>query len=109
MTFRWWRRPRHSGTLSMPATRRRASRMAGWLVLVYRLPPIPSAPRVAVWRALQKLPGGYLQDGTYAAPHAVETDVQLRILVHDIRNQGGQASLLRAEWVDDPRHLKSRL
>lgn len=81
----------------------------GWLLLVYRLPSEPSAPRVAVWRALKQLPGGYLQDGTFAAPDSEASEVQLGILAHDIRNLGGDASLLHADRVDDERHLRSRL
>jgi hypothetical protein len=80
-----------------------------WFVLVYRLPTEPSAPRVAVWRALQRLPGDYLQDGTFVAPASDETELQLQILAHDIRNQGGEASLLHCDRVDDAKHLKSRL
>ncbi|MCA1811662.1 MAG: hypothetical protein LC623_06585 [Halobacteriales archaeon] len=80
-----------------------------WTLLLYRLPPNPSAPRVAAWRALKRLPGGYLQDGTFVAPSTDETDLQLHILAHDIRNQGGEASLLHCDRVDDARHLKARL
>ncbi len=83
--------------------------MARWIVLLYRMPSEPSAPRVAVWRALKRLPGGYVQDGAFAAPFTEESDTQLRILAHDIRNQDGQATLLVTDAVDDERHLKQRL
>ncbi|MHB8634526.1 MAG: Chromate resistance protein ChrB [Thermoplasmatota archaeon] len=80
-----------------------------WLLLSYHLPPNPSAPRVAVWRALKRMPGGYLQDGTYVVASSDDITLQLGILAHDIRNQGGEASLLYVDKVDDEAHLKERL
>jgi hypothetical protein len=83
--------------------------MAGWVLLVYRVPPEPTAPRVAIWRALKRLPGGYLQDGAFTALASDETELQLGILAHDIRNLGGEATVLHVDRVDDERHLKQRL
>jgi hypothetical protein len=39
-----------------------------FLVLAYRLPPKPTASRVAVWRALKKSGAVYLQDSVCAVP-----------------------------------------
>jgi hypothetical protein len=83
--------------------------MARWAVLLYRMPSEPSAPRVAVWRALKRLPGGYVQDGAFAAPLTEETETQLRILAHDVRNQDGEATLFTTDSIDDERHLRQRL
>jgi DNA-binding transcriptional regulator PaaX len=83
--------------------------MARWALLLYRMPAEPSAPRVAVWRALKRLDGGYLQDGSFAAPHSEDIETQLRILAHDIRNQEGEATMVISQTIDDERHLKQRL
>lgn len=74
--------------------------MAKSLVLVYALPSARSAPRVALWRALKELPGGYLRDGVYAAPATRWTRLALEHLAHDIRNEGGKAWLLDAGDLD---------
>lgn len=97
------------GRFARPVRQVREVKMARWTLLVYRLPSEPSAPRVAVWRALQRLSGGYLQDGTYVAPQSDETDLELGILAHDIRNSSGHASILRIDEVDDEAHFKERL
>lgn len=83
--------------------------MAKWLLLLYRMPPEPSAPRVAVWRALGKLGGTYLQDGAYVLPSSALHREALATLAHDIRNFGGEATLVDAAAVDDERHLRERL
>lgn len=83
--------------------------MGRWALLLYRLPVEPSAPRVAVWRALKRRVGGYIQDGTFAAPYTEEGETELRILAHDIRNFGGEANLILFDEVDDERHFKQRM
>lgn len=83
--------------------------MAKWLMLLYRLPREPSAPRVAIWRALKLIEGGeYLQDGVFVLKATELNVVTLENLAHDIRNYGGEATLAMAT-VDDDRHLRSRL
>ena len=83
--------------------------MPTWLAFCYRLPSEPSAPRVALWRALQRLDGGLLQDGVFVARDEPETRLALQNLAHDVRNDGGEATLLDIARVDDERHLKARL
>lgn len=80
-----------------------------WTLLVYKLPPEPSAPRVAVWRALKKLPGAYLVDGTFAAPADELTALTLRHLAHDIRNAGGEAFVFEAPKAEPERALRERV
>lgn len=74
--------------------------MARWLLFLYRLPSHPSAPRVAVWRALKRLPGAYLQDGVFAIRHSQLHSMELRNLAHDVRNYGGQAILVETTNID---------
>lgn len=80
----------------------------GWLLFLYRIPAEPSAPRVATWRALKRLDGGYLQDGVFVA-RATEANVDaLRTLAHDVRLAGGEATLVEVARVDDERHFAAR-
>lgn len=83
--------------------------MTKWLLLLYRMPREPSAPRVAIWRALKRVEGGeYLQDGVFATPLTKLNAVTLEDLAHDVRNAGGEATLATAQ-VDDERHLLARM
>ena len=75
--------------------------MAKWVVLVYKLPPEPSAPRVAVWRALKRLEGRYLVDGAFAVKASEGNELAIRQLAHDVRNYGGDALVLDVSAVDD--------
>lgn len=80
--------------------------MAKWLALAYKLPPEPSAPRVATWRALKKIEGRYLADGVYVVASTRANDLALRQLAHDVRNYGGEAVVLDVSEADDERLLR---
>lgn len=80
-----------------------------WLLLAYRLPREPSAPRVAVWRALKALDGAYLLDGAFVVANTAFHATTLGHLAHDIRNWGGEASLLEVAGVDDERRFRALL
>ncbi|MHB8585690.1 MAG: Chromate resistance protein ChrB [Thermoplasmatota archaeon] len=82
--------------------------MGRWLLLVYRLPRTPSAPRVAVWRALKRLHGAYVQDGVFALPFSALNEDVLADLAHDVRNYGGEATIATST-VDDERALRRGL
>src|SRR5918999_6250532 len=58
-----------------------------WVLLAYRLPREPSAPRLAVWRRLKRLGVAQLLDGLVCLP-----------LDSRNREQGGDASL----WIAQP-------
>lgn len=75
--------------------------MAKWLVLVYKLPSEPSAPRVAIWRALKQLEGRYLVDGAFATPQTQSNDQTLRKIAGDVRAYGGEALVLDVASVDN--------
>lgn len=77
-----------------------------WVVLVYKLPPEPSAPRVAVWRALKRLEGRYLVDGAFAVKASEANVLAIRQLAHDVRNYGGDALVLDVADVDDERAMR---
>jgi len=44
------------------------SQTEDWVLLVYRLPRVPSTPRSAVWRKLKRLGVGWLGGGLVALP-----------------------------------------
>lgn len=71
--------------------------MSRLLLFVYRLPSSPSAPRVALWRALKRLPGTYLRDGVYTVAATRLHLEELRHLAHDVRNEGGTADVFVAD------------
>jgi hypothetical protein len=81
-----------------------------WLLLVYRLPSEPSAPRVALWRALKRLDGGaYVADGVFAIRDSEIARQDLDNLAHDVRNDGGEATVLAATPLDDDRYLAAMM
>lgn len=74
--------------------------MAKWILLVYRVPSEPSAPRVAVWRALRRLEGRYLQDGVFATAMTPANDAAIRAIANDVRGAGGEALVLDVHAAD---------
>ncbi len=67
--------------------------MEEWVLLAYRVPREPSAPRIAVWRKLRRLGALQLGDGLVALPRTPQTQEQLEWLADDVGAAGGQASL----------------
>jgi len=84
--------------------------VAKWLLFAYRLPSEPSAPRVALWRALKRLDGGaYVADGVFAMRDSELARVELDHLAHDVRNDGGEATVLSASPLDDDRYVAAMM
>ena len=69
-----------------------------WVFLVHRLPRTPSAPRIALWRALRRLGAVLLGDGLVALPADPRTVEHLEWLAAGIRENGGDSSV----WVARP-------
>ena len=76
-----------------------------WLLLLYRVPPEPTANRVAVWRKLKRLGAILLHDSVWVLPPSPRTLEELRWLAAEIRDRGGEAMLwegsLCSEGHDD--------
>ena len=70
-----------------------------WSVLFLTLPTQPSAVRLRVWRALKSLGCGSLRDGVYVLPEAQAN--LFDPLVTEVRQHGGQASVLELSTSDD--------
>jgi hypothetical protein len=75
----------------MPAT-------GSWVLLAYRLPREPSAPRLAVWRRLKRLGIAQLLDGLVCLPLDSRNREQLEWVAEEVIEQGGDASI----WIAQP-------
>jgi DNA-binding transcriptional regulator PaaX len=73
-----------------------------WVFLFYRLPRQPSTPRITVWRNLNRLGVGKLNDGAVALPADVRTREQLEWVAEQVTEFGGDASI----WLAHPATLE---
>jgi len=69
-----------------------------WVLLSYRLPREPSAPRIAVWRRLRRLGVAQLADGLVALPADARTREQLEWVADEVAEAGGTAGV----WLARP-------
>jgi hypothetical protein len=67
-----------------------------WLLLLYKVPPEPTANRVSVWRKLKRLGAILLHDAVWILPPSPRTIEELRWLAAEIRERGGDAMLWEA-------------
>lgn len=73
---------------------------AGWWVLLsYRVPRLPSTPRIAVWRRLRQLGVAQLGDGLVGLPEDARTRELLEWVADDVLAAGGDAVLWRAQTL----------
>jgi hypothetical protein len=69
-----------------------------WVLLTYRLPRVPSTPRISVWRKLKRLGVAQLADGLVALPADARTREQLEWVADEIREAAGTAGV----WLARP-------
>ncbi len=67
---------------------------AGWLLLIYRVPPEPTRLRSTVWRRIKSLGAIYLQNSVAALPASPASERALRKLRREILDMSGTAMLL---------------
>jgi len=67
-----------------------------WVFLTYHLPREPSAPRLALWRAVRRLGALQLGDGLVALPHTARNLEHLQWLAADIVERNGTATVWHA-------------
>ena len=67
---------------------------AGWLLLIYRVPPEPTRLRSTVWRRIKSLGAIYLQNSVAALPVSTANERALRKLRREITDLSGTAMLM---------------
>jgi hypothetical protein len=65
-----------------------------WLLLIYRLPPEPSAARTAVWRETKRLGAISLQHGVCLLPRSETSHAAFDRLALRVEEYGGEATKL---------------
>src|SRR5262249_25534008 len=71
-----------------------------WLLLLIRLPATHSAERVAIWRKLKKSGAIQIQTSTYILRNDPPRYEIFQWLTQQIRDAGGDATLVRAKEID---------
>lgn len=77
-----------------------------WLLFTYKVPPEPSAGRIAMWRRLKAMGGVYLQNGVCILPRSEEHIRRLKVLEHDADRLGGEAVILETVAFDPAQERK---
>lgn len=71
-----------------------------WLLLLYSLPTKRNTARVAVWRRLKRFGAAPLTTSTYLLPDSAPQYEQFQWLPKQIRDSGGDATLVRAQEIE---------
>jgi hypothetical protein len=71
-----------------------------WLLLLVRLPATHTAERVAIWRKLKKSGAIQIQTSTYILPDDPARYEAFQWLTQQIRDAGGDATLIRAREIE---------
>lgn len=64
-----------------------------WALLVYKVPPEPTAGRVSVWRKLKRIGAILLHDSVWVLPASPRTMEHFQWLATEISDLGGEAML----------------
>lgn len=72
--------------------------MSTWVLLSYRVPREPSAPRIAIWRKLERLGVARLGDGLVVLPADARTREQVDWVAEEILEADGSATV----WLAQP-------
>ncbi len=70
-----------------------------WLLLLFSLPTNRNTARVAVWRRLRKMGAVQIKTSTYLLPDAPAQYEQFQWLAQQIRDYGGDSTLVRAQEI----------
>jgi hypothetical protein len=71
-----------------------------WLLLLYSLPAKRNTERVAVWRRLKKMGAAQLTTSTYLLPDQPAQYEHFQWLAKQIRDSGGDSTLIRAQEIE---------
>ncbi len=71
--------------------------MSKWVLLHYKIPSEPSAPRVYVWRKLKRIGAVFYQEAVWVLPNNPRTREHFQWLAAEIVENGGEAALWEAD------------
>lgn len=71
-----------------------------WLLLLYALPARRGSSRVSLWRQLKKSGAIALKSSTYVLPHQPEHRERFQWLAQQVRDSGGDATLIHATDIE---------
>src|SRR5260370_10580861 len=71
-----------------------------WLLLLFSLPTNRNTERVAVWRRLKKMGAVQIKTSTYLLPDQPAQYEQFQWLAQQIRDYGGDSTLVRAQDIE---------
>jgi hypothetical protein len=80
-----------------------ASAAARWLLLIHSIPPKPAYFRAKVGRRLQRAGAVPIKNSVYALPLSEATQEDFQWIAREILQDGGEATLCRADFVDGMR------
>src|SRR5258708_14960769 len=75
-------------------------KVTSWLLLLYSLPTKRNTERVAVWRRLKKMGAAQIKTSTYLLPDEPAQYEQFQWLAQQIRDYGGDSTLVRAQEIE---------
>jgi hypothetical protein len=75
-----------------------------WLLLIHALPARPSRLRVRTWRRLQELGAVALRQAVWILPHTEQTREDVEWMRAEIRQLGGEATIVVADDIDAHTH-----
>src|SRR5437016_7095525 len=75
-------------------------RATSWLLLLFSLPTNRNTERVAVWRRLKKIGAVQIKTSTYLLPDEPAQYEQFQWLAQQIRDYGGDSTLVRAHEIE---------
>ena len=78
----------------------RAMKATSWLLLLFSLPTNRNTERVAVWRRLKKMGAVQIKTSTYLLPDEPAQYEQFQWLAQQIRDYGGDSTLVRAQEIE---------
>jgi hypothetical protein len=78
----------------------RAVKPTSWLLLLFSLPTNRNTERVAVWRRLKKMGAVQIKTSTYLLPDEPAQYEQFQWLAQQIRDYGGDSTLVRAQEIE---------
>jgi hypothetical protein len=77
-----------------------AVKAPSWLLLLFSLPTNRNTERVAVWRRLKKIGAVQIKTSTYLLPDEPARYEQFQWLAQQIRDYGGDSTLVRAQEIE---------